>query len=220
MRFSRSFLAILLLLFSGCLLRMNSGPDASAPRGGEDSEEAKIQSALQSLQGKKTGSYKIGPADLIEVTVYKEEDLNRKARVSPEGIITLPLVGQMRIGGLSVPQAEQMIAQRLKKFLRLPQVSIFIVEYGNKQIYVMGEVAKPGSYPIPTEAPLTVIEAISLAGGFTQYAAKDRTRVIRNENGKSTSQVVEVESIMRRGEKGKDIRLLPNDVVYVPERLF
>jgi len=189
-----------------------------APARRRGSEEAALQSALQYVESQQH-SYKISPADLIEITVYQEAELNRQVRVSPEGIVTFPLIGQVKLSGLGVPEAEQALRERLKKFLIDPQVSVFIKEYGNKQVYVLGEVAKPGSIPLPTEAPLSVIEAVTLAGGFTQYAAVDRTRVIRKTQGQSRTLLIEVSAIMK-GDKSKDIPLVTNDVIYVPESFF
>lgn len=185
----------------------------------EKKEQAAILSALQYVETR-LNSYEISPADLLSVSVYQEEDMDKRVRVSPEGLITLPLIGRVRVGGLSVPGAEEAIRDKLARFVKDPQVSVFIDEYGNKQVYVLGEVKKPGSYPLPTEAPLSVIEAITLAGGFTEYASLDRTRVIRKAEGRSQAFVVEVSAITKRGDKSKDLQLLPNDVVFVPESLF
>ncbi len=185
----------------------------------ENKEAEALQNALRLIE-KQKHSYRIGSADLLRITVYQEEDLGRKVRVSPEGIITFPLIGRMSVLGLSVAGAEEAMTKRLKKFLINPQVSIFIEDYGNKTIYVLGEVKKPGSYPLPTEAPLTVLEAITLAGGFTEYAKVDRTRIIRKgKKGKQTIDI-EISAIMKRGDKSKDLQLKPNDVVYIPESFF
>ena len=146
--------------------------------------------------------------------------MDRKVRVSPDGVITFPLAGSVKVGGLDVPHAEAALTEQLKKYLINPQVSVFIKEYGNKIIYVLGEVQRPGSYPIPTEARLSVLEAVTLAGGFTQYAAQDRTRIIRKKSGKSETLTVEVSAITKRGDKSQDLSLEPNDVVFVPESLF
>ncbi|MFA6029290.1 MAG: polysaccharide biosynthesis/export family protein [Elusimicrobiota bacterium] len=193
----------------------------AAPKGvrREQAEEAALKNALQFVQQKQT-SYRVGPADLLEITVYQEKDLDRKVRVSPEGGITLPLAGAVKVAGLTVAEAEAAVLAKLKRYLVDPQVSVFIQEYGNKQVYVLGEVKNPGSYPLPTEAPLTVLEAVTLAGGFTPYAAVDRTRIVRNVNGRSETLLIEITAITKRGDKSKDLRLQPNDVVIIPESLF
>jgi len=182
-------------------------------------EAEAIETALQFV-AKQKHSYRIGGADLLQITVYQEEDLGRKVRVSPEGEITFPLIGRVTVLGLSVASAEEALTKRLTRFLINPQVSIFIEDYGNKTIYVLGEVKKPGSYPLPTEAPLSVLEAITLAGGFTEYASVDRTRIIRKgKMGKQTINI-EISEITKKGDKSKDIPLKPNDVVFIPESFF
>lgn len=201
----------------------NPTPSADAPASADKqtaAEAAAIASVLQQLK-QKGSDYKIGAADLVEITVYREEELNRTARVSQNGSISLPLVGAVQVGGKTPAEAETYIAGKLKDFLVSPQVTIFIKEYGNKKVFVLGEVTKPGSYELPPESKLTVLEAISLAGGFTQVAAKDRTKVIRTtSDGRSQNLTVEVSAITTRGEKNKDLPLEPNDVVYVPQSFF
>lgn len=166
-------------------------------------------------------NYLISPTDLIDITVYRETELNRAVRVNAEGEISLPLAGTIKVGGLSIIDAERALSERLKEFLVNPQVSIFIKEYSSKQIYMLGEVKSPGALPLPLEAPMTVLEAIAKAGGFTSLAAPDRTRVIRNTgDGKSKSIPIPVSAITKEGQKDKDIALTPNDVVYVPQSFF
>lgn len=176
-------------------------------------------SALQDVQNKKA-DYKISGADLLDITIYQQQDLDRKVRVSQNGTISFPLIGIVEVGGLSVNQAEEAISKKLRDYLISPQVSIFIKEYGNKKVFVLGEVKKPGSVELPTEAKLTVVEAISLAGGFTPIAAPDRTKIIRTMDGKSQILTVEISAITKRGEKQKDLFLEPSDVVYIPQSFF
>lgn len=222
--------ALLSLAFAGCggisfnvggggdPVARRSTPAPASPR--PDKEEAAIRNALHFVESQKI-SYRISPAELLEITVYQEPDLDRQVRVSPDGTITLPLTGTVKVGGLSVADAEKAVRDKLNRFVINPQVSVFIKEYGNKQVYVLGQVKNPGSYPLPTEAPLTVIEAITLAGGFTDYASIDRTRVIRKgSGGVSQAFMIEVSAIMKHGDKSKDIELKTNDVIFVPERFF
>jgi polysaccharide biosynthesis/export protein len=164
--------------------------------------------------------YKISPADLVSVTVYGNQPLDRKARVNANGLIFLPLVGAVKVGGKTLGAAQALIEEKLANYVIRPQVSLFIDEYGNKTVFVMGEVQKPGSYPLPTESRMTVLEAISTAGGFTPVAAQDRARLLRYVDGQSRSFTVDVRSITRQGEKDKDLVLQANDVIYVPQSLF
>lgn len=182
-------------------------------------EQEALAVALKQIGQSKT-DYRISTADLIAVTVYQDLDMNRKVRVSANGTVALPLIGSVNVGGMTLVEAQETIEKKLEKFLVSPQVSLFIEEYGNKTVYVMGEVQKPGSYPIPTEQKMTVLEAISTAGGFTPIAAQDRTKVLRNVNGQSVSHTIEVKAITQLGQKEKDLVLEPNDVIYVPQSFF
>ncbi|MDE2038814.1 MAG: polysaccharide biosynthesis/export family protein [Elusimicrobia bacterium] len=204
------------VLFCACAspARRSQAQEAQAA-----SEQAAIASALSAANQKKV-DYLISPADLLQVTIYGNKDLDRELRVSQAGTISFPLVGEVKIGGLTVIGAEDALAAKLSNYLVDPQVTVFIKEYGNKHVYVFGQVTKPGSYDIPAESHLTVLEAISMAGGFTLVAAPDRTKVIRNVDGKSQVVTVEVSAVTQRGEKNKDIPLQPNDVVYVPQSFF
>ena len=97
---------------------------------------------------------------------------------------------------------------------------MFVEESGNKLIFVMGEVQKPGSYPIPIESRMTVLQAISTAGGFTPVASQDHARVLRYIDGESMNYTIDVRAITRDGQKDKDMVLEPNDVVFVPQSMF
>ena len=182
-------------------------------------EQRLIESALD-LKNKSQLNYKIQPGDLIEITVFKETDMSRTARVSGNGTITFPLAGNIKLSDLTVPEAEALLADKLSEFLVKPQVTAFIKEYSNKMIYVLGEVKKPGSIEIPAERRLTVLEAITLAGGFTDLAAQDRTKVLRGSGSTSQSIQVEISRITKQGDKNADIYLEPNDTVYVPQSFF
>lgn len=182
-------------------------------------EAAAISAALQQVVRSKT-DYRISSADLISVTVYQDPEMSRKVRVNANGTVSLPLVGAVKVGGMTLLEAQAAIEGKLGKFLVNPQVSLFIEDYGNKTIFVMGEVTKPGSYPIPTESRMTVLEAISTAGGFTPIAAQDRARVLRNVNGASVTYTINTREITQQGLKDKDLVLEPNDIIYVPQSFF
>lgn len=193
--------------------------DPAARQALADKEAAAIAAALKQVGSAKT-DYRISSADLISVTVYQDLDMNRKVRVNANGTISMPLIGGVRVGGMTLIEAQAAIEAKLAQYLVSPQVSLFIEEYGNKTVFVMGEVQRPGSLPIPTESRMTVLEAISTAGGFTPIAAQDRTRVLRNVNGVSISYTIEVKAITQQGQKEKDMVLEPNDVIYVPQSFF
>ena len=149
-----------------------------------------------------------------------EEDMDRTLRISGNGSVTYPLVGNIQIAGYTVEQAESNMADALRTYLKNPQVSMLIKEYGNKTVYVLGQVKKPASIEIPPEKPLTVLEAITSAGGFTDVAAVSKVRILRMQNGKQKTLDVDVTQITKQGNKAMDLPLMPGDVIFVPQSLF
>ncbi len=165
-------------------------------------------------------SYILQPGDLVDIQVYMEDDMNRVLRISGNGNVTFPLVGSVHLAGLSLEQAERRLAQQLAAYIRYPQVSMLVKEYGNKTVYVLGQVSKPAAIQIPPEKPLTVLEAITSVGGFTDVANTSKVRVLRVENGKQKTMDVDVSQITKQGNKSMDIDLMPGDVVFVPQSMF
>jgi protein involved in polysaccharide export with SLBB domain len=159
----------------------------------------------------------LGPGDVFEVRVFQEPDLSGVYRLASDGSITFPLCGRLELGGLSVSAATDRVTQCLSNgFLRNPQVSIFIKEYNSKKIFVFGEVQKAGTFQF--EDGMNIVQAITLAGGFTPRAARNSTSVIRSLNGTDRRLPVAVEDIgLGRAE---NFIMHPGDIVFVPESLF
>ena len=160
--------------------------------------------------------YRLGPDDVIKITVYREAELDREARISADGYISFPLLGKVKAEGLTVSELEKNLIERLKRYIRKPQVMVFIKEYST--ITVTGQVVKPDSYSLKGE--LTVIEAIGLAGGFTEFASRNNVKIMRIENGEKKTIKVRVADISKTGDKTKDVSLKRGDIVFVPESLF
>lgn len=159
----------------------------------------------------------IGPGDVFEVRVYKQEEMTSTYSVSAEGTISFPLIGAVDVSGKTPAQIEREIRDRLADgYLVDPQVSILVKEYRSKKISVFGQVRKPGT--LPYSEGMTIVEAISQAGGFTQMARKNAVTVTRGQEEKKTRYTVPVESI---GEGSADnFFMRPGDVVFVPERIW
>ncbi|MHB9154853.1 MAG: polysaccharide biosynthesis/export family protein [Endomicrobiales bacterium] len=180
-----------------------------------------VPTEVAAAGGAMNGEYKINPSELLEISVYQKPDLNRTVRVSADGSISFPLIGKVQVGGCSVIESEEKIARMLgSEYLINPQVTVFVKEYHNKKVFILGEVNAPGSYDIPNDRELTIIEAITLAGGFTKLAAINKTKILRMENGKQRYIEVRVSDITQKGDKSKDITLNPADIIFVPERIF
>ena len=138
---------------------------------------APSREALEEATKPVSKEFLLGPEDVLEVTVWRNQDLSRTVVVRPDGKISLPLIGDVQASGLSSAQVAAKIAARLTEFKENPNVSVSIKEVNSYFIYVLGEVLKPGKYPIKSYA--TVLQGVSLAGGFTLYASKNKMQVIR-----------------------------------------
>lgn len=162
--------------------------------------------------------YLVGPGDTLEISVYGEPDLTKTVMVSSaEGVITYPLLGRVDVIGLTSLQIEDRLSELLAKdYLVNPQVSVFIKKYGD--ILIFGQVKNPGAYEL--KGKISILEAIALAGGFTDTANQDKTRIVRVEDGKQKTIQVKISQITKKGNKGKDIFLKPGDIIIVPESLF
>jgi protein involved in polysaccharide export with SLBB domain len=159
----------------------------------------------------------LGPGDVFEVKVYDEKDLSGIYRVSSNGSINFPLIGKVRVDGMASSDVADLIQTRLgEKYLRNPQVSILVKEYNSKKVSVFGQVNKPGTFRY--EDRMTVIQAVSMAGGFTKLAAKNDTNVTRIVEGDEKKFPVPVEAIAEG--KAKNFALRPGDIVYVPESIW
>ncbi|MFH0855467.1 MAG: polysaccharide biosynthesis/export family protein [Candidatus Omnitrophota bacterium] len=165
-------------------------------------------------------AYRIGPENLLQIDVHYGKDgiISQKVRVSSQGMINFPLVGELEASGLTTSDLEQKLFELLNKdYLVNPQVTVVIEEYST--VSIMGEVKKPGSYPI--KGKLTVVELISLAEGFTKIASPNGTKVIRtNPDGSKTEFKIRVSDIVNKGRQKTNIELQAGDVVVVPQSLF
>jgi len=158
----------------------------------------------------------LGPGDLVDVRVYQEPDHSGVWAVSPEGTIDYPLCGKIHLAGLTSGTAADALRECLTRYLRHPDVSVAIREYNSKKVFVFGEVQKPSTFPVDGE--MSIVQAITLAGGFTKLAAKNNTLVTRVMDGQERKIRVPVEDIGVGREK--NFQLQPGDIVFVPESFF
>ena len=165
--------------------------------------------------------YRLQPEDVLQITVYEQLDLTTKVRITSKGKIAFPLLGKVEAAGLTVSELDDKLTKLLAEdYLVSPQVSVFIEEYSVKQVSVLGAVKEPGKYDMYTERETTVLEAVAMAGGFSDVAKVNGTRVIRNENGEERAIPIRVTDITTKGMKEKDIPLKPGDIIFVPESFF
>ena len=172
----------------------------------------------------KTHKYLIQSGDILEIEVFEEPDLSITLRVSDEGILSYPFIGDISVKGLSVQEVEKTLEDQLRDgYLKMPKVTVRLAfdlmeQSKEKEVYVFGQVKAPGIIPIAGEY-LTALEAIIEAGGFAEFAAPNRTKVVRTEDGVEKTIWVNLKKV-QKGHKAFDIVLRPGDVVVVPESFF
>jgi polysaccharide export outer membrane protein len=161
----------------------------------------------------------LGPEDVLEVNVWRNQDLSRQVVVRPDGLISMPLIGDIRASGLTATQLAESISKRLKEFKENPSVSVSVKEVNSYFIYVLGEVTRPGKVPLKSYA--TVLQGISIAGGFTPYASKNKIQVVRpNAQGDGEPREMRIpvrydDLLSGTGEPGNFI-LKSGDTIVVP----
>jgi polysaccharide biosynthesis/export protein len=161
-----------------------------------------------------TRDYQIGSEDVLEISVWKEEGLKKEVLVRPDGGISFPLAGDMQAAGKTARQLQQEITQRLEKFMSDPVVTVSILKIVGNKIYVIGRVNKPGEY-----APgryVDVLQALSMAGGLTPFAAENDIKVVRKENGKDLVFPFRYSQVKAGDKLDQNITLKGGDVVVVP----
>ncbi len=205
--------AALLLLLAGASLQLSSCVSPRPVRG----IPVESPSQLAAFEGAGAGGSTLGAGDLVEVRVFQEADLSGAYRLSPEGTVDYPLCGKVALAGMTSSGAADALTQCLAHgYLRRPQVSVLIREYNSKKVFVFGEVQKPGTFPY--EENMSIVQAITLAGGFTKVASKNGTQVTRIVGGQEQKVRVAVEDIGVGREKNFSLR--PGDIVFVPESFF
>ena len=177
-------------------------------------------SIVQEREYEAPNGFLLGPEDLLEITVWKNADLSRVTPIRPDGLISMPIIGDVQASGLTADALAHRIADRFKQFVAgNPAVSVSVKELNSYCIFVLGEVAKPGKYQ--AKSYVTLLQAISMGGGFTEYAKKNKLQIVRNKlNGdnkfRETRIPVRYDDLLAgRGEPG-NIILLSGDTVVVP----
>jgi polysaccharide export outer membrane protein len=202
------------LLILACFLpsficySQNAGPAA-----GPAQVAAPTPAAPNSGTGTASNSYVIGPSDVLAVTVWKEPTLSGSILVRPDGMITVPLIGDVQASGLTPLQLADQIADKLKKYVQDPNVSVVVDGIHSKVIYLLGEVGKRG--PVEMTSGMTLLDAIAAAGGLTDYANAKKMYILRDQAGKHEKIPVHYKEALR-GDSQFNLILEPGDTIVVP----
>jgi polysaccharide biosynthesis/export protein len=159
-------------------------------------------------------NYIIGPEDELTVNVWREADISRSVPVRPDGKISLPLLNDVQASGLTPMQLGSEITTRLKKFIADPQVTIIVTRVNSQRIYIVGEVNRAGAFPLVPN--MTVLEALSSAGGCSPFAKQTKIYILRLENGKEIRRPFNFKEVLSGQRMEQNILLKPGDTIVVP----
>ena len=202
-----------------------SGFDAAKPAG--TPEGAQASSAKQ--DGRETANqpnapspkvvdndYIIGPSDVLAVNVWKDTELTRTAvLVRPDGKISLPLVGELEVSGLTALNVQRLVVQKLKEYIDNPQVTVIVQEVKSRTYIIVGKIAKPGSFDLGK--PTTVLEAIAIAGGFLDFAKTNKIYIIRRMDDGSTKRLpFDYKKVINGRDPDENVILKNGDTIVVP----
>src|SRR5882762_4920881 len=159
-------------------------------------------------------NYVIGPEDNLIVSVWREPEISRSVPVRPDGKISLALLNDVQAAGLTPMQLGSAIAEKLQKFISEPQVTVIVASINSQRIFVVGEVGRTGTYTLLPN--MTVMDALSSAGGFTPFAKRTKIYILRKENGKMSSIPFNYKEAIKGRRPEQDIALKPGDRIVVP----
>ena len=158
--------------------------------------------------------YELQPGDVLAVSVWKEEDLQQQLLVRPDGGISFPLAGDVQASGRTVSELSKELESRLSRFINDAQVTVSLLELNGNLIYVVGKVNRPGVYPFSQN--IDVVQALSMAGGTTSFAALNEIKVLRRKNGKLESKIFRYSDIEKGRNLEQNFLLQSGDTVVVP----
>ena len=193
-------------------------PEAEKPAAAERPTTMVARAAevpdVRPAPGAESPDYLIGAEDVLNVSVWKEPELTQTVPVRPDGNISLPLISDVRAVGQTPMQLAAHITARFKQFLAEPRVTVIVTEINSRRFYILGQVARPGAFPLLPS--MTVLQALSTAGGFREFANPSKIYVLRNENGAAKKYPFNYKDVIAGKRVEQDIQLKPGDTIVVP----
>jgi len=157
--------------------------------------------------------YRIGTEDVLRISVWNNENLTMDLVVRPDGKISVPLIQDIQAAGLSAAELSDAISKRLVAYIKDPQVSVIVLQVNSSKFFIVGEVSKPGTYPL--RGSVSVLQALSIAGGFTTFASPEKIRLVRHSSGKQEVRVINYYRVIEDGGN-LNYLLRPGDTLVVP----
>ena len=208
----RPFLLLATMVFSPLAHAQDAVKQASTPASSQKTDAtSKTTSPVSTTTD---AEYVIGPQDVVSIDVWKEPEISRTIPVRPDGKISLPLLNDIQASGLTALQLGKAIHDGLTKFLTNPEVTVTVTQINSRRVYLTGEVARAGALPLLPN--MTVLQALSSAGGFTQFAKLKNIYVLRNEGGKQVKLPFNYKEVVKGKNEDENILLQPGDVIVVP----
>lgn len=158
--------------------------------------------------------YRIGPGDVLHISVWKDKDLSETATVRPDGVISFPLINDIRAAGLTPMKLRDDIQVRLKQYLTAPDVAVVVQAVHSYAVSVLGQVNKPGRYEL--EGPVTVLDVLAKAGGLTAFASPSKIVIVRRDENGMKRIAFDYERVLSAENAQTNFRIRPNDIVMVP----
>jgi len=210
------------------LVAMAGGPAArpllSQETGAQQQEAPQTASDVQVEKGAKDGGsadevlggkdYRVGPGDLIEVSVWREPAASTTVVIRPDGKLSLPLVNDLAVSGMTPMEIQALVEKKLEPFISVPSVTIIVRQILSKKVYVIGQVGSPGAYLLTQ--PMTILQILTQAGGLRQFAKSKSIYVLRTENGKQQKLPFNYEEVLEGKRIEQDIPLQAGDTIVVP----
>lgn len=166
------------------------------------------------VKAEAAGTYRIGKGDVLEIHVWKEPVLSRETFVRMDGMISLPLLEDLQAAGRTPMEVKMDIQKRLSEFIELPEVTVILKNATSQKFYIIGEISKPGEYDLTTD--ITVLQAFAMAGGFTEWADKDKVMILRREGGQEKRIPVNYKDIVKGKNPEQNILIQAGDTIVVP----
>jgi len=161
--------------------------------------------------------YLIGPEDVLEISVWKNTELSKVVTVRPDGVISLPLTGDIKAAGFTPNQLRNTITEKLKEYMETAVVSVIVQQVNSFRVFILGEVLKPGVYTLKSKT--TLLQAIAIAGGFNQFASRNKIVIIREkieDSGKTEKINIRFDDIVYSKREDKNFILMPGDTIFIP----
>jgi polysaccharide export outer membrane protein len=160
-------------------------------------------------------TYVVGIGDALEINVWKESELSKTVPVRPDGMITLPLVGEIKAAGLTPDQLKEQLTSAMSKVVTDPQITVMVVSVGSLSFNIMGNVNRPGYYPLTR--PMTILDAIAISGGFRDFAKEKKIYVLRTgPNGVQEKIKFNYKDVIKGKKMAQNVMLQPHDTLVVP----